>query len=206
MGTRNLTVVVSNNQTKVAQYGQWDGYPSGQGVNALGRLKKIMDEGQIETFREKVNALKWLTEADIEKLKNSDEDVLEKHPYLSRDWGAKILEAVMYNTLTETHFLSDKEIVHEFEILGLVNQEQFAADSLFCEWAYVVDLDKMTFEVYEGFNKEILGEGERFAKMRQTDESEYKPVKHVKTYDLNNLPSVEEFINDLEPSNNEDDN
>jgi len=197
MGTRGLTMIVSRNETKVAQYGQWDHYPSGQGVNALTTLKKIIDDGQIETFRSKVNALRWLTNEEIDEL-NKSNDAFKDHPYLSRDWGAKILEAVMYGALTEKVPLSTLTKRHEFEILGLVNQETFAADSLFCEWAYVVDLDKMTFEVYEGFNKEILGEGERFAKVRMTDESEYKPVKHRKTYDLNNLPSVEEFVNELD--------
>jgi hypothetical protein len=39
MGTRHLTMVVSNNETKVAQYGQWDGYPEGQGVTILTFLR-----------------------------------------------------------------------------------------------------------------------------------------------------------------------
>ena len=36
MGTRNLTKVIDKNGiVRVAQYGQRDGYPSGQGLNAL---------------------------------------------------------------------------------------------------------------------------------------------------------------------------
>jgi len=27
MGTRHLTMVIQNKEPKVAQYGQWDGYP-----------------------------------------------------------------------------------------------------------------------------------------------------------------------------------
>lgn len=48
------------------------------------------------------------------------------------------------------------------DIIGLVNSEEFAADSLFCEWAYVIDLDKNTFEVYQGFNKKPIDKTERF--------------------------------------------
>lgn len=44
MGTRHLTCVVKNNEYKVAQYGQWDGYPSGQGVNILNFLKEMSQE------------------------------------------------------------------------------------------------------------------------------------------------------------------
>ena len=39
MGTRNLTVVVVNKKVKVAQYGQWDGYPTGLGTDLLKLLK-----------------------------------------------------------------------------------------------------------------------------------------------------------------------
>ncbi|MBD0542281.1 hypothetical protein HPJ54_05685, partial [Acinetobacter baumannii] len=39
MGTRHLICVQHNNEYKVAKYGQWDGYPSGQGVGILEFLK-----------------------------------------------------------------------------------------------------------------------------------------------------------------------
>jgi len=35
MGTRNLTCVIKGGDFKVAQYGQWDGYPSGSGKDIL---------------------------------------------------------------------------------------------------------------------------------------------------------------------------
>ena len=39
METRHLTLVYKNGAFKVAQYGQWDGYPSGQGLTALKFLR-----------------------------------------------------------------------------------------------------------------------------------------------------------------------
>ena len=40
MGTRNLTLVKDKEgKTKVAQYGQWDGYPEGQGSTILNFIR-----------------------------------------------------------------------------------------------------------------------------------------------------------------------
>lgn len=47
MGTRHLIAVIDRKGTlKVAQYGQWDGYPSGQGVDVLkfAKNKVLLDE------------------------------------------------------------------------------------------------------------------------------------------------------------------
>ena len=43
MGTRNLTCVIKDGKYRVAQYGQWDGYPEGQGMNILNFLKKWIE-------------------------------------------------------------------------------------------------------------------------------------------------------------------
>ena len=48
MGTRHLIEVKSGGELKVAQYGQWDGYPTGQGIGIANFLHGIMD---VEKFR-----------------------------------------------------------------------------------------------------------------------------------------------------------
>ena len=41
MGTRNLITVTLNKKKVVAQYGQWDGYPEGQGKTVHEFLSKV---------------------------------------------------------------------------------------------------------------------------------------------------------------------
>ena len=48
MGTRNITRVVSNNELKVCQYCQWDGYPTGAGRAIAGFIRESDDERMVE--------------------------------------------------------------------------------------------------------------------------------------------------------------
>ena len=43
MGTRHLIIVWYKGKYRIAQYGQWDGYPSGQGLRVLRFLKNFTD-------------------------------------------------------------------------------------------------------------------------------------------------------------------
>lgn len=192
MGTRNLTMVISNGETKVAQYGQWDGYPSGNGVIVL----EFLSTNNLDDFKKKLSKVKFMNgskEKEINKwLKsigcengwmNMDQSKLyqEKYPYLTRDNGAKILEMIMNG---------------EEDEIWITDSTDFASDSLFCEWAYLVDLDNNVLEVYEGFNKNPLTIEDRFFHLTDK-ESEYYPIKLIKKYDLNNLPYESEFLNDF---------
>ena len=70
MGTRNLTIVHSNGEYKVAQYGHWDGYPEGLGVQLLEYLKGI----NINELRNSVNDCTYLSKEDFDEInKNIDE-------------------------------------------------------------------------------------------------------------------------------------
>lgn len=71
---------------------------------------------------------------------------------------------------------------------------KFAANSLLCEWAYVVDFDRNTFEVFEGCNRDQLDDSERFKFLEgATVDKEYKAVKLAARFPLDNLPSDKQF-------------
>lgn len=194
MGTRNLTIVTSNGKNKVAQYGQWDGYPGGQGLTALSTLKRIILSGQLGQFKAKIDNIQWIDKEGAEKIEK-DKNWETNYPYLSRDCGAGILKAIHFGTMQVHAGIGERKEV-KVNVIGLVDEYEFAADSVFCEWAYVIDLDKGTFEVYEGFNKEPLTETDRFYPLQvaNKEQGEYYPVKLLALFDINNLPSEADFL------------
>lgn len=192
MGTRNLTAVYVNGEYKIAQYAQYDGEPDGQGVVAL----KFCKNTDLKVFGDKCQKIKWINPEKLTEMwrsYGSDENgfigydkalKFEKdYPHLDRYIGANILSFIM-------------ESEGEVELRNNIN---FAGDSLFCEWAYVIDLDKGTFEVYQGFNKNPLTDGERFKNIPSDNNRGYYPIFLLKSYLLNDLPDEERFIQECYP-------
>ncbi len=191
MGTRNLTIVQHDGQYKLAQYGQWDGYPSGQGITILSFLR---NEFNRDLFINRLNSCKNLTRAEVENLfvteklkdeyiSNSDKfDIMfkNKYPTLYRDLAGESLSYIQKSTS---------------EVL-ISNSINFAADSLFCEWAYVIDLDVNMFEVYKGFNMYPLDNIDRFLFLQGSIDktSKYYPVVLKCAWPLEKLPSDEDFL------------
>ena len=183
MGTRNLTIVQLDGEYKVAQYGQWDGYPECGGLEALTFARKLADAAVRSRFEANVRKCRYLTESEIDEINHRIQtgeitNWPKVYPELSRDTGRRILDMIY-----------DRE-----DGMRLNNEIEFAADSLFCEWAWLIDLDANRFEAYKGFNKEPLREDDRFAFLNGKDEQGYYPIRIVADWDLNGLPDDKTFL------------
>jgi len=128
MGTRNLTVVKNRNQeTKIALYGQWDGYPSYSGIKALEFLR---DEANQERLRKNLGLIEFISDEECDGIYKSfdntdweNKDFLNAYPGLHRDTGVGILEVVANATDT----------------IKTIDNSEFRNDTLFCEGIYEVD-------------------------------------------------------------------
>jgi hypothetical protein len=202
MGTRHLIAAQIDGEYKIAQYGQWDGYPEGQGLDVLAFLAgTVPDEARLEAFKARLRACRWITEEEETAInsragiKPEEEWITSSQaerrkkiaPQLSRDTGAAILS-----------------LVAESENgLSLQDELSFAGDSLFCEWAYVIDFDAGQFEVYRGFNQEPTGDDTRFPsskfgegewRKKEGQAREYHPVKLAASWPLTAPPTQDEFL------------
>lgn len=192
MGTRNLTAVYLDGEYKVAQYGQWDGYPSGQGITCLHFLR---DKCRLDQFREKVRKVEFITKEERNSLLKEfgmKEDGLisledydrfkHEYPELHRDMAADVLEYIQEGR----------------DGMRLENGITFAANSLFCEYAWVIDLDAGTFEGYVGFNQSPLTPDDRFFFLSEYEDDGYHGVKLVAKWPIEELPSDEIFLSAFE--------
>ena len=179
MGTRNSTLVKINKKIKVAQYGQWDGYPSGQGVTILETLRNC----NLDELKEKCSKVTQIKDYKLKYLWSEAHDLVGKeendskigfvsvevadkfksmHPHLHRDCGGEILKHIL-NGVNEV----------DLDLDFAIGRGGFFG----CEWCYVVDFDNNVLQVYSGtYTKEYL----------------------LKEFDLNSLPNEEEFLKECE--------
>lgn len=191
MGTRNLTLVRSNNEYKVAQYGQWDGYPSGQGFGVVSFIKQIGFD--IESFKNKIDNINHWSEKEINELDDMIEsgdcpDWKIKHPELSRDLGHEVLQLIYNGDITKVNLRTD-----------------FAQSSLWCEWAWCINLDTNTLDCFKGVQKEPLSEDQPFYYLQNSmeEDDDYYPIKLICSIPFDEVSKFitkydfEEYIDDI---------
>jgi hypothetical protein len=151
MGTRHLVQIKVDNEIKLANYGQWDGYPTGQGYTIAEFLEGIK-ESELTTLKKHVKRLSWIDENELTsrwKECGADgsgfvsfqisDDFKEKYPENSRDTGADILFVLSLGCV-------DK----------VLDSRDFTKDTLFCEYVYTIDLDKKTVTLDDRRKKRVI--------------------------------------------------
>ena len=136
MGTRNLTVVKdSQGTTKIALYGQWDGYPSYSGIKALEFLR---DKTNRDNLLDSLDLVQFIDEDESNQIWESfehDADDPTKfqlvHPGLTRDTGIDILKFV--------------GSPYRLNVVKMIDNSEFRNDTLFCEGVYEVDFKTNKF-------------------------------------------------------------
>jgi hypothetical protein len=105
MGTRHHQKVINKRgELKVSQYGQWDGYPDGQGFEILDYLK----QGNLDRYQEELDKLHLITDEES-KIVDADPKWQENYPYMGRDCGSKIHQMIEDGEVKFVQFIDDEE-------------------------------------------------------------------------------------------------
>lgn len=162
-------------------YNHWDSYPTGMGavlveeiggwngnieeMRALARHVRLIDRNTLPTD-EQIKACAEYTDLGVNGQSTSD-------------WYCLLRKA-------------QGSLLAALDIGLMIDGHDFVRDSLFCEWAYIVNFDTGTFEVYRGFQKKKHRKG-RFGRLKPLSHdvdgiSEYYPIALYAEYPLDSIP------------------
>lgn len=180
MGTRGAIGYYKDGQIK-ATYNHFDSYP-----DALGQ--EMLKFARSKTPAQHAEAADRLQMIDTNR-KPTPEDVERWKPYT--DLGVS-------RQSTDDWYCLMREAQGKMGVYVEMGQmpdggADFMRDSLFCEYAYLVNCDEGTFEIYKGFQHEppkrgVFAGDEKFEAAGLNKETKYYPVELMKAFLLNDLP------------------
>ena len=172
MGTRNLSLLKSEGKIVIAQYGQWDGYPSGQGATILDFCKNKSNLNKLKACLVDIRNLDELME--FVKAFNYQTTSVQGRYYFDklchRDIGGEIFENIISldRACLPPEMNGNIYVQHYSDLAETKNYSD-----VWIEYAYLINLDTNELECY-GYGK------------------------NLKNFNLDNLPTREDFIKELE--------
>ncbi|PPQ62814.1 hypothetical protein CVT24_000508 [Panaeolus cyanescens] len=130
MSTRCLICIWWKGGWYLAQYASHSGYPDGQGLHIF---KFLIVPGNIEKLKIGLEGCVYEVTSD------EAEEMSEMYPSLCGTTGAYVLTIIAGRATSKSNMA-----------IPLQLNLEFANDSAFCEWAYVIDLDDEVLEIYRG--------------------------------------------------------
>jgi hypothetical protein len=177
MSTRGAFGFRIDGVDKIA-YNHSDSYPEGLGDTVVSCITVWLQQMGAEDLRAQVRALRVVDHNS----KPSEQDKEELAAYYDRNVGNKSKDD-WYCLLRHTQ--GDPEAILDAGVL--VDAAAFLKDSSSCEYAYIVNLDELTFEVYRGYQKERHTLG-RYASDTPNEYDRY-PCAMVGSFRLTSIPS-----------------
>ncbi|KAK4234299.1 hypothetical protein C8A03DRAFT_18773 [Achaetomium macrosporum] len=207
MGTRHLVCVFWKGRWVLAQYGGSDGFPEGRGIRIL---KFLSVAHNIEKLKAGLDHVYYPTEEELDAIWDECQawdanwraqhfyseygmkGVNQLYPSLASDASARILGMIARAAQTQEEDGAEDGAEKDPKKIPVQLQLEFANESLFCEWAYVVELDKEVFEVYYG--NERKHDGHRFKDVGEPDEPVPAFVCSLKFSETYLIKSPQEFF------------
>lgn len=179
MGTSAVMYVFEGGKRRFAILSNFDGYPSEAGVNILEFLCNRKNVQKLSASLDKCELITPKERAEYRRISdNWENDYAKEHPGYTIEGDGGFLRTL----------ISSDDPVSAID---------WSNDMRTSDWAYVIDLDKNTFEVYGGMNDAPLEKDERFYDGMPPKNGIY-PFKEVAIFDIDDLPSDDEFIEKTE--------
>lgn len=172
MGERGVWGLRLNETDKVS-YMQWCS-PTGTGRTILDAVREHNDEHLAGTFFRLVDVNASVGDDDV-VIEPTAADIERYAPWT--DLGVSNCSTSDWYCLLR-HAQGEVEPFIDGRIDHYYGSADFLADSLSCEWAFIINMDERTVEFYKGFNKLPTAAG-RYAALQRERKGEYCGVRLV---------------------------
>ena len=189
MGTRGLYGFRKNGIDKLT-YNHWDSYPDWLGKAVAEFCKKTTIKEMNDIF-DRIILVK-------EGRRPTKAQIDECMPYYNGDVSTQSVDD-WYCLLREAQ---GNPSVYKNGLKYMIDNKDFIKDSLFCEYAYIINLDTQCLEFWLGFQKEP-DEHNRYGAETCDNMGKYYPCKMVSYYPLDFDKSVEDVVADMNNIANE---
>jgi len=179
MGTRSSIGIHIDGKDKLT-YNQYDGYPTGMGVKVYTQVVGLLNEIGWDGITKLAKKMK-LVQSD------ANYSPAQKKKY-GKYWEQVSTGKDMYSLLRGLQ----GELAEMLKVGIMTEHNTFIHDSLFCEWAYILNVDEKTFEIYAGF-QQVKHKSGRYKDIPQ--DRGYYACKLIHTIDLSD--GVAELYNAL---------
>ena len=191
MGTRGCYGFRKNGVDKLT-YNHWDSYPDCLGYDVAEFCKNT----SIAEMNEIFDKIVLVDEMGKPTKKQIDECIKFYNEGVStgsvEDWYCLLREA------------QGDLNAYKSGLKYMIDSSDFIQDSLFCEYAYIINLDTNCLEFWVGFQKEPC-EGNRYGMETHDNMDKYYPCKMFSYYALDTDKTAQEIVDDMNARSNDND-